>query len=276
MSTADDVVADTGHEDAVRYEVTASGVAVLTLNRPERLNTWSGDMASAFHAGLDRAEEDPAVRVIVLTGRGRAFCAGAQLGSVGTVAESVETTEQRDLTDLVGERQLYYLTTLCKPVVAAVNGSCVGIGLTLALMCDVRFAAAGSKFAASFARRGLIAECGVSWILPRLTGWGVALDLLLSGRTFLADEAAELGLVKETVAPEHLMQRVMEYARTLHAIARRPRWPSSSGRHTVMPCARLRTPVCEPSPYCRNHCNVAISWKESPASSRNARRIFRG
>ena len=97
-------------------------------------------------------------------------------------------------------------------LIAAINGSCVGIGLTQALMCDVRFAAAGAKFAASFARRGLIAEYGVSWILPRLTGWGVALDLLLSGRTFLADEAAGLGLVKEVVAPEHLMRRAMDYA----------------------------------------------------------------
>jgi enoyl-CoA hydratase/carnithine racemase len=104
------------------------------------------------------------------------------------------------------------LTTLCKPVVAAINGSCVGIGLTQALMCDVRFAAAGAKFAASFARRGLIAEYGVSWILPRLTGWGIALDLLLSGRTFLADEAADLGLIKEVVPPEQLMKRAMEYA----------------------------------------------------------------
>ena len=104
------------------------------------------------------------------------------------------------------------MTTLCKPVIAAINGSCVGIGLTQALMCDVRFAAAGAKFAASFSRRGLIAEYGVSWILPRLTGWGVALDLLLSGRTFLADEAADLGLVKEVVPPEQLMKRAMEYA----------------------------------------------------------------
>jgi enoyl-CoA hydratase/carnithine racemase len=212
MSTADDVVTDSAQGDAVLYEVTATGVAVLTLNRPDRLNTWGGDIATAFYASLDRAEEDPAVRVIVLTGQGKAFCAGAQLGSMGTVAESLEKTDQRKLTKLVGERQPYYLTTLCKPVIAAINGSCVGIGLTQALMCDVRFAAAGAKFAASFARRGLIAEHGISWILPRLTGWGVALDLLLSGRTFLADEAAELGLVKEVVAPEHLMQRAIDYA----------------------------------------------------------------
>jgi enoyl-CoA hydratase/carnithine racemase len=212
VNTADDVVADPAPDEAVIYEVTDSGVAVLTLNRPERLNTWGGDIATAFYAGLGRAEEDPAVRVILLTGRGRAFCAGAQLGSMGSVTQSIEKTDQRKLASLVGDRQPYYLTTLCKPVIAAINGACVGIGLTQALMCDVRFAAAGAKFAASFARRGLIAEYGVSWILPRLTGWGVALDLLLSGRTFLADEAADLGLIKEVVPPEQLMKRAMEYA----------------------------------------------------------------
>jgi enoyl-CoA hydratase/carnithine racemase len=210
MNTADDVVAHSTQDEAVVYEVTASGVAVLTLNRPDRLNTWGGDIATAFYAGLDQAEEDPAVRVIVLTGRGKAFCAGAQLGSMGSVAQSIEKTDEGKLASLVGERQPYYLTTLCKPVVAAINGSCVGIGLTQALMCDVRFAAAGAKFAASFARRGLIAEYGVSWILPRLTGWGIALDLLLSGRTFLADEAADLGLIKEVVPPEQLMKRAAE------------------------------------------------------------------
>jgi enoyl-CoA hydratase/carnithine racemase len=212
MSTTEDRVADPAQDEAVIYEVTPTGVAVLTLNRPDRLNTWGGDIARAFYAGLDRAEQDSAVRVIVLTGRGKAFCAGAQLGVMGNVSQSIEATDEGKLASLIGDHQPYHLTTLSKPVVAAINGSCVGIGLTQALMCDVRFAAAGAKFAASFARRGLIAEYGVSWILPRLTGWGVALDLLLSGRTFLADEAAELGLVKAVVPPEQLMARAMAYA----------------------------------------------------------------
>jgi enoyl-CoA hydratase/carnithine racemase len=212
MGTADHLSADLGQDVAVIYEVTPTGVAVLTLNRPDRLNTWGGDIATAFYAGLDRAEQDPAVRVIVVTGRGKAFCAGAQLGSMGSVTQSIEKTDEGKLASLIGDRQPHHLTTLCKPVIAAINGSCVGIGLTQALMCDVRFAAAGAKFAASFARRGLIAEYGVSWILPRLTGWGVALDLLLSGRTFLADEAADLGLVKEVVPPDQLITRAMAYA----------------------------------------------------------------
>jgi enoyl-CoA hydratase/carnithine racemase len=202
-------------EDPVLYEATSSGVAILRFNRPDRLNAWGPDIAAGFYAGIDRAEQDPAIRVIVLTGRGRGFCAGAYLGAPSAASNYGETMKkagQTNLADLVGDRPPHFVTTLRKPVVAAINGACVGIGLTQALMCDVRFAAAGAKFAAVFARRGLIAEFGISWILPRLTTWGVALDLLLSGRTFLAEEAAQLGLVKEVVAPEELMTRALEYA----------------------------------------------------------------
>lgn len=206
---------DGASEDAVLYETTDAGVAVLTFNRPERLNAWGPDIAAGFYAAIDRAEQDPVVRAIVLTGRGRGFCAGAYLGAPSaapTYGETLEKAGQTNLSELVGERPPHFLTTLRKPVIAAVNGACVGIGLTQALMCDVRFAAAGAKFGAVFSRRGLIAEFGISWILPRLTGWGVALDLLLSGRTFLAEEAADLGLVKEVVAPENLMKRALDYA----------------------------------------------------------------
>jgi enoyl-CoA hydratase/carnithine racemase len=217
LSSADGVhAADAG--DAVLYDATSTGIAILTLNRPDRLNAWGPDIAAAFWGGIDRAEQDPAIRVIVVTGRGRGFCAGAYLGAPSAAkdyGETMQKAEQTDLTDLVGERPPHYVTMLRKPVIAAINGPCVGIGLTQALMCDVRFAAAGAKLAAVFARRGLIAEFGISWILPRLTSWGVALDLLLSGRTFLAEEAAQLGLVKEVVDPGDLMKRTMEYAEDL-------------------------------------------------------------
>ncbi|HEX5256731.1 MAG TPA: enoyl-CoA hydratase [Mycobacterium sp.] len=216
MSAADRVVTD----EAVLYETTETGVAILTFNRPDRLNAWGPDIAAGFYAAIDRAEQDPSVRAIVLTGRGRGFCAGAYLGAPSSAPDYGETLEkagQTNLADLVGERPPHFVTTLRKPVIAAINGACVGIGLTQALMCDVRFAAAGAKFGAVFARRGLIAEFGISWILPRLTNWGVALDLLLSGRTFLAEEAAELGLVKEVVAPESLMKRALDYAEDIAA-----------------------------------------------------------
>jgi enoyl-CoA hydratase/carnithine racemase len=209
-----------GAEDPVLYEATDSGVAIVTFNRPERLNAWGPDIAAGFYAAIDRAEGDPAIRVILLTATGRGFCAGAYLGapsSVPTYGETMKKAEKTNLADLVGDRPPHFVTTLRKPVIAAINGSCVGIGLTQALMCDVRFAAAGAKFAAVFARRGLIAEFGISWILPRLTSMAVALDLLLSGRTFLAEEAAELGLVKEVVAADDLMKRALEYAEDMAA-----------------------------------------------------------
>jgi enoyl-CoA hydratase/carnithine racemase len=220
MSGSDGASEGPQADDAVLYETTDSGVAILTFNRPDRLNAWGPDVAAGFYAAIDRAESDPAIRVIVLTGRGRGFCAGAYLGApsgAAKVGESMEKAGQTKLADLVGERPPHFVTTLRKPVIAAVNGACVGIGLTQALMCDVRFAAAGAKFGAVFPRRGLIAEFGISWILPRLTSMGVTLDLLLSGRTFLAEEAAELGLVKEVVAAEDLMKRALEYAEDMAA-----------------------------------------------------------
>ncbi|MBO0677446.1 enoyl-CoA hydratase [Mycolicibacterium sp. S2-37] len=205
-----------GASDAVRYEVRDSGVAVVTFNRPERMNAWGGGLAAGFYRALDAAEADPAVRVVVVTGSGRAFCAGADMGDLSSI-ESATTDGDTDVTTMVGERHPHFVTSMRKPLIAAINGACAGIGLTQALMCDVRFAAAGAKFTTSFARRGLIAEYGISWILPRVVGWGTALDLLLSGRVFLAEEAFELGLVKDVVPLEELMPRAMAYAEDMAA-----------------------------------------------------------
>jgi enoyl-CoA hydratase/carnithine racemase len=206
-----------GQQSPVLYDARATGVAIVTLNRPDRLNAWGGGLAAEFYRCMDRAEEDPSVRVIVLTGSGKAFCAGADMGDGGTIGGASVGDGDTDVTALVGERHPHFVTGLRKPIVAAINGACAGIGLTQALMCDVRFAAAGAKFTTAFARRGLIAEYGISWILPRVVGHGVALDLLLSGRTFRAEEAAELGLVKEVVAPEDLLDRAVAYAEDLAA-----------------------------------------------------------
>jgi enoyl-CoA hydratase/carnithine racemase len=170
----------------VLYDARDSGVAVVTLNRPERMNAWGGGLAAEFYRCMDRAEADPSVRVVVVTGSGRAFCAGADMGDLDTIGGAGDA----DVSQLVGDRHPHFVTTLRKPVIAAINGACAGIGLTQALMCDVRFAAAGAKFTTAFARRGLIGEYAISWILPRVVGWSAALDLLLSGRTFYAEEAA--------------------------------------------------------------------------------------
>lgn len=201
-------------EPAVLYGVRDSGVAVVTFNRPERMNAWGDPMSSEFYRCIEIAEADPGVRVIVITGRGRAFCAGADMGGLHTLSVGAvgDGAEQTDFSALVAEKHPYFLTQLRKPVIAAINGSIAGIGLSQALMADIRFAAAGAKFTTSFARRGLVAEYGISWILPRLVGWTAAVELLLSGRTFFAEEAAELGLVTKVVPGDQLMDHVLAYA----------------------------------------------------------------
>jgi enoyl-CoA hydratase/carnithine racemase len=200
-------------DDPVLFELSDSGVAVLTLNRPERMNGWGGGLAGMFYERLDDAEADPDVRAVVVTGSGRAFCAGADMGDLTTITNaSVDAAGETDVSKLVGARHPHHVMTMRKPVIAAINGACAGMGLTMALVCDVRFAAEGAKFTTSFARRGLIAEYGISWILPRIVGAGAALDLLLSGRVFYADEAATLGLVKEVVPRDELLPRAIAYA----------------------------------------------------------------
>lgn len=197
------------------YDV-RDGVGVITFNRPQRLNSWGPDIAAGFYAAIDQAEADPEVRAIVVTGTGRGFCAGADLGGGARPGLDAETSGT-DVSQLVGDRPPHFLNALRKPVIAAINGSCAGIGLTHALMCDIRFAAAGAKFATAFTRRGLVAEHGITWILPRLTGWGAAMDLLLSGRTFLAEEACELGVVNYVVPAGQLQECAMAYARDIAA-----------------------------------------------------------
>jgi enoyl-CoA hydratase/carnithine racemase len=182
------------------------------------MNGWGGGLASTFYTRLDGAETDPDVRAIVVTGSGRAFCAGADMGNLNAISNAtVDAAGGTDVSKLVGARHPHHLMRMRKPVIAAINGACAGMGLTMALVCDVRFAAEGAKFTTSFARRGLIAEYGISWILPRVVGWGAALDLLLSGRVFYADEAAGLGLVKEVVAPDQLLPRAIAYAEDIAA-----------------------------------------------------------
>ena len=187
------------------------GVAVLTLNRPDRLNAWTAELEYEYFAALDDCAADDAVRVIVVTGAGRGFCAGADMGDLQSLGSGELDVDERH----AQRRPQTTPLGIPKPIVAAINGPCAGIGLVQALMCDVRFAAAGAKFTTAFARRGLIAEHGISWILPRLIGPARALDLLLSGRVFLAEEAAELGVVNRVMAPDALLDETLAYARDL-------------------------------------------------------------
>ena len=168
----------------VLYDV-RDHVALITLNRPEKLNAWTPAMSAGYREALDNATADSDVRVLVLTGAGRGFCAGADLELLGGLAETGARVGG-------GDREPAQMEpAVPKPVIAAVNGPCAGLGFVRAMFCDIRFAAAGAKFTTAFARRGLVAEYGLSWLLPRIVGLGRANDLLLTSRVVLAEEALE-------------------------------------------------------------------------------------
>ena len=190
-------------DDLVLYEV-QDRVALLTLNRPDRLNAWTHPLQRQAFDLLDRAAADPAVTAIVVTGAGRGFCAGADMDMLQGIASGDD--------DGPDPRPITYPALVPKPVIGAINGACAGIGLAFALCFDVRFAAAGAKFTTAFARRGLIAEHATAWTLPRLVGQGHARDLLLSARVVFAEEAAAMGMVSRVVAPNELLRETLAYA----------------------------------------------------------------
>jgi enoyl-CoA hydratase/carnithine racemase len=217
----------------------ADGVAVLTLNRPERLNAWTAQMEREYFDLLEECGASAEVRAIVVTGAGRGFCAGADMqdlqgisdtaaGADSSAAAGNGAGQKRNGAERApghkgdgagrpaSERRPQTLPlSIPKPILAAINGPCAGIGLVQALMCDLRFAAADAKLTTAFARRGLVAEHGISYVLPRLVGPARALDLLLSGRVVLGSEAAQLGLVNRALPSEALVDEALAYAREL-------------------------------------------------------------
>ena len=214
----------------ILYEV-KDRIATITLNRPDRLNAYTARMASSIKKAMAEAAADSDVRVIVLTGAGRGFCAGADMellsntasaGGQGASAKAVDLDKRFTATlgpDLDGEFQdaerFGYFAKTKKPIIAAINGPIAGIGLVMALYADMRFAADNAVFTTSFAQRGLIAEHGISWLLPRLVGQANALDLLLSARKIAAPEAERIGLVNKVFAADGFMENVRAYARLL-------------------------------------------------------------
>lgn len=197
--------------ELVLSHIDDAGVGVITLNNPDKLNAWSARMSAAFFEVLDAFCTDEAVRVVVVTGAGRGFCPGADMDSLNQIRANPEAGAG----PATGGRRFDELLAYPKPVIAAVNGAAAGVGLVLALFCDLRFAARGAKFTTAFSRRGLIAEYGASWLLPRIVGLPRSLDLLLSGRVFTADEASEMGLVNAVLEPDQLIEHVMSYAHDL-------------------------------------------------------------
>lgn len=203
----------------VLYDV-SEGIATITLNRPERLNAWNGAMAAELRTAMEAAEADAAVRVIILTGAGRGFCAGADMNDLTDIS-AAGGVKARPFTpfDPDGHPDFQHpqtwFPTVGKPIIAAVNGPAAGMGLAIILFCDLRFASDKAAFVSAFSRRGLIAEHGTSWMLTRLTGHSRALDLLLSSRRVTAEEAYRIGLADRVVPAEDLMAETRAYAREL-------------------------------------------------------------
>jgi enoyl-CoA hydratase/carnithine racemase len=205
----------------------ADRVATITLNRPDKLNAWTAVMEGEVRAAIGEAERDNDVRVIIMTGAGRGFCAGADISLLSSVAEQGIDNKRRaqalrntNVRKVKGvrpdfQRKYSYFPALSKPVIAAINGPVVGLGLVISLYCDLRFASDTARFGTAFARRGLIAEYGMAWMLPRLVGVPNALDLLFSARMIDAAEALRMGLVNQVYPQDVFLDKVREYARDL-------------------------------------------------------------
>ena len=204
-----------------------SATAVLTFNRPASLNAFTYPMMDEFKHALATAEQDDTVTGIVITGAGRGFCAGMDMNALGTLSATGEQEGAENLKDKLkaspGDSSMgedftsgfTYLMTIRKPVIAAINGACAGLGMSIALLCDLRFSADGAKFVTSFSQRGLVAEHGQSWILPRVVGPSRALDLLWSSRRVMADEALQIGLVDRVYEADEVLSRAIEYVQQL-------------------------------------------------------------
>jgi enoyl-CoA hydratase/carnithine racemase len=205
----------------------ANRVATITLNRPDKLNAWTALMESEVRSHMENAEQDDEVRAIVLTGAGRGFCAGADMSLLSAVAERGDLDDrgrEQVLRDGANRREgaapdfqkkYSYFPAIGKPVIAAINGPVVGLGLVITLYCDLRLASDASRFSTTFARRGLIAEYGMAWMLPRIVGIANALDLLFSARTIDAAEALRMGLVNRVFPQETFLEKAQESAQEL-------------------------------------------------------------
>lgn len=201
------------------YDV-SERVATITLNRPHRANAWTGRMHTEYRYLLEQADQDPSVGVIIVTGAGKFFCVGADTSALSSFGETGEYSSGTG-PDLVmpgsDEFEMYmheyvYHFALSKPVISAMSGPAAGVGFVLACYTDIRFAVPGAKLTTAHGPLNLPAECGLSWLLPRLIGGARATELLISSRKFLTDEAHQIGLVHRLVEPENLLSEARAYA----------------------------------------------------------------
>jgi len=192
------------------------GILTITLNRPEKLNAFTGTMLAEMIDAFDRADADDAVRAIIVTGAGRAFCAGADLSSGGSTFDADNRQDRKGgLNPDGGGLLTLRIFESKKPVIAAVNGPAVGVGVTMTLAMDIRLAADVARFGFVFARRGIVPEACSSWFLPRVVGIGQALDWTLSGRIFPAEEALAARLVRSVYPKDALLPAAREIAREI-------------------------------------------------------------
>jgi len=210
--------------DEVLYSVEAA-VATITLNRPERMNTISRPMLAQLSSALLEAERDPAVRAVILTGSGRAFCAGLDLvsatGGTRTGIDSGAAIDNRSeaVTLDLKTAPPTVLFNMDKPTICAINGAAAGYGMDTALGCDIRMMSENAKLSAAFVKRGIVPESGGTWYLPRLLGWSRAAELIFTGRTLSAPECLELGLATHVVPQDALMARARSLALEIAANA---------------------------------------------------------
>lgn len=202
-------------EEMVTYEV-QDGVAVLTLNRPERANAWWPDMERRYFDLIDLVDADPEVRVVVLTAVGRTFCPGMDMSALDSISQKASVQETYNGMEW-RTRHITHALKLRKPLIGAINGGAAGHGLVQALCCDVRFVAKEANLATGFARLGLPAESSMSWMLQRLVGSSRAADLLLSGRKVTGEEAVRLGLADFVLPRTELLAAALTYARDIAA-----------------------------------------------------------
>jgi enoyl-CoA hydratase/carnithine racemase len=208
--------------DHILYDVDEA-IATITLNRPDKLNAYIPAMGEEVVDAFARAKDDDAVRVVVLTGAGRGFCAGVDLEHLkASFAEAASDAAPREGKKRLGEEDFLRVLPLDlvdfpKPVIAAINGHAIGVGITMALPCDVRIAAAGAKIGLTFAKLGILPGLGSTHLLPRLVGMAKAQELVLSARVILAEEACEIGLVNRVVPAEALIKEVRELAQQMAA-----------------------------------------------------------
>lgn len=210
--------------EEILYDV-SQRVATITLNRPAKLNAWTMTMEKEVQRAMRAADEDDQVRVIILTGAGRGFCAGADMANLDGLANASDHSAK--LKQIMGEhlagtpregvrpdfqKTYSYMPAVGKPIIGAINGAAAGLGMVISLYCDLRIASDQARFSTAFAKRGLIAEHGISWLLPRIVGIANALDLLYSARLIDAAEALRMGLVSRVIPHEQFAAEVRKYA----------------------------------------------------------------